>query len=510
MRHDEEHHPLRPHTHVAYHHVEKACASDVELLCTRQETPETFGDPFLDWMLLPSSTTSDSPFGDMDDIGAIMDRMMGSVLVAPPFTTTITVFTAGVERTPEEASMQDINFVVDSTAAKLATEKEPEELPELAEQLQTYGHELMIRSEEGNPEHHLGRRLTEMDANTLHHHVRLPFGCEKNACLLNAAQQFRVSPDCAHSIEELQIVNQLEKNLEERQEATLRFMAAYLVVLMLVLIVALKKSKQNNLRRRLGQKILLAIYSNPELKRQVEEELGESVGNTPPVHRIALKMMGAQGSKLKRAIRCRKFMFLSYLLLVLYIVLAAPSLASPLFMVLMLGRLVFLCGFASKANADECKCCCCGATTTNGGLTEAQECCSCCKGTGVCSPACASCCETGDGCCNCCGGAGCCCPSKGATTVKDPCTCCCCGATPEQVAAGTLTAEQECCSCCKGTGTCSPACASCCGGGGCCCCGGKGCCCCKGCCCAPKVGQGQKHVFQSKTCVYQGVPVQIV
>jgi hypothetical protein len=47
-------------------------------------------------------------------------------------------------------------------------------------------------------------------------------------------------------------------------------------------------------------------------------------------------------------------------------------------------------------SADDCTCCCCGATSEQaraGTLTEAQVCCNCCKGTGTCSPSCASCCK---------------------------------------------------------------------------------------------------------------------
>jgi hypothetical protein len=563
-----DHNSLRPHTHVAYHHVETACAGDVETLCTRREMPDTFGDPFLDWMLLSSGA---APVDDVEDITAVMDRMMESILLSPPFTTTITIYSADFIRVPEESTGEDINFVVDSTAAKLAADKRPEEMPELAQQLQTYGHEMMTSSEEGDREHHLGRRLTEMDASTLQHHVRLPFGCEMNACLMNALQQSKVSAECARSIQELQIVNEFERELDHRQEDALRFMSVYLVLLMVVLIMVVKKAKQGKLRRRLGHKILLAIYSNPELKRQVEEELGESVGHTPPLPSFALKMIGAGGQELKRNLKCMRRVHMSFLLVVAYMAVAAPAMVWPLFVIAMFVRVLFMCvAFNKSSTADECTCCCCGATTTNaalGALTEMQECCNCCKGTGVCSASCKSCCGS-EGCCSCCGGKGCCCCCcNNGTCMKDASACCCCGATPEQAKAGELTAEQKSCGCCKGTGKCCAACASCCGGKGCCCCcnkgacmkapsaccccgatpeqakageltaeqkscgccngtgkccaacssccGGKGCCCCNGseCCRGPSsapVGRGQKHVVKAQMGVFEGVPMQIV
>jgi len=131
-----------------------------------------------------------------------------------------------------------------------------------------------------------------------------------------------------------------------------------------------------------------------------------------------------------------------------------------------------------------CTCCCCGATSSPESsipLTDAQACCNCCKGTGVCTPACAKCCGGSGGCC-CCSGdeGGCCCKPNQQALTEPTCTCCCCGATSK--AGIPLTDAQACCNCCKGTGVCTPACAKCCGGGdggGCCCCGGDkdGCCC---------------------------------
>jgi hypothetical protein len=93
--------------------------------------------------------------------------------------------------------------MIDSMAAKLAAEKEPEEIPQLALELQAYGAEMMQNHEEDSVGHRMARRLTEMDAKTIQNNVRLPFGCPKNRCLKESMTQNKVSEECAHSIRQL-------------------------------------------------------------------------------------------------------------------------------------------------------------------------------------------------------------------------------------------------------------------------------------------------------------------
>lgn len=526
----QDHNSLRPHTHVAFHHVETACAQDVLDFCTPQQPrqpPMTLGDPFLDWMFVPLAPPPpmrnlEQPSNEMDEISAIMDRMFDSFFQMPSDMPIITItyesYRVPIQKEqppkaieeppkkPEEKQMQDINFMVDSTAGKLASETSIEEMPQLAEKLQTYGQELMQKEGEDSLKHHVGRRLTEMDCHKLkQHRMLLPFG-EKNACLKNAFSLGKVSPGCSRSIQELQMVAQLEKELEHRHDTVMNLMSVYLGLLVVVLVLICRRARQAKLRRKLGHRILQTIYSNPILKQQVESELGESLGHIPPMPFLALKLISAGGRDLKKSLRCMKRLHYLFLCILMILVVVAPMTVLPLCIAITLVRIFHLCLFKDDASTRECECCCCGATTTTarlGVLSPAQECCSCCNGTGVCAPACTDCCkEDGCACCNC--GDNCCCKEM-ICVMRDGCSCCCCGATPDQAKAGLLTEEQACCNCCKGTGTCSDACKSCCGGGGC-------CCCCNGCCDAPKKtkGQGQKHKFESEQAVYHGIPVQIV
>ena len=520
--HDHHHHhqqhghsDLLPHTHIAYHHVESACASDVELLCSpKEELPQSTGDPILDWLFLPAAP----PPPEMEDLSRLMDQMMNSFIMAPVSHVSVYWYEEPVQQAP--------HFMVDSMAAKLAAAKEPEEIPELTLNLQSLGYGMMQEHEEHSVGHRMARRLTELDSKTIQHTVHLPFGCARNRCLTDAFDQSKVSGECAHSIRQLESTYHRENMLEQKQAVFLGMVWVYIFVLGLLLVLLARKYTSHRSDRRMRIRILQAIYSNPALKEQVEEELGESVGSVPPLPYHVLRLISSGGKDLKRQLLCLKRVRIIFFMALFTLVFVAPFWVLPICIGISMARVFQLC-FAGEADDRDCECCCCGASTTdaaNGNLTEAQACCGCCKGTGVCAPSCASCCGSG----------GCCCDMK-KIKAPDDCTCCCCGVTLEQVSSGTQTEAQMCCNCCKGTGTCDPACASCCGKGGCCCCCGatekaaregtltqtQACCsCCSGtgccssccdCCCKPtKKGRGQKHIFQPKHAIYAGVPLQVV
>jgi hypothetical protein len=478
---------LRPHTHIAYHHVESACAADVEALCEikQEELPQTLGDPFLDWVFLSATPTPPPP--EIEDISRFLD----SFFSAPISQVSIYWY---------EEPQQAPHFMIDTAAAKLAAEKEPEEIPALAYQLQNYGEKMMQMHEEDSLHHLMGRRLTEMDATTIQHHVRLPFGCPKNRCLRDAMVQNKVSDECARSMHQLETTYELEEELELRQEDFVGMVWVYICVLCILLVLLARKYRSGRVERRLRTRILQAVYSNPTLKRQIEKELGESVGSVPPLPYHVLMVMSTGSKDLKRHLLCMKrtrmVLFMVRFSIILTLVFVAPFWVLPICISLSMLRIVQICLF--PVHQSECECCCCGASTTgaaSGNLTELQECCKCCKGTGVCAPSCASCCGPDSCCCcGCCDGS-CCCNKSTKAKARDDCTCCCCGATAEQARAGTLTDVQVCCNCCKGTGTCDPSCASCCGGGD-----GA----------STKKGRGQKHVFASNHVVFEGVPLQVV
>jgi hypothetical protein len=432
----------------------------------------------------------------------MMDRMFDPLFMEPS-REHVTLFWV---QEPQQAP----HFLVDSMTAKAAQNREPEEIPDLASELQLYGKQMTQKlGQDSNSFHYsMARRLTELDAKTIQHHVHLPFGCQKNRCLRQAFEEGKLSSGCKSSIQDLESTFVLEKELEQRQDAFLAMMWVYIVTLCVLLCQLVRKLRSQGSKRALRLRILQAVFSNPEIKRQVEDDLGQSVGNVPPVSLYALRLMGSGGRDLQRALRCmrrvHKLVFASLMVLVV----VAPFWVLPICILISIFRVVELCRIPTQGD-PECECCCCGANTSDakkGNLTQEQECCGCCKGSGVCAPSCADCCGPKNCCGCCCSSCGCCegdcdCCSNG-VKAPDDCTCCCCGATAAQARDGTLTEEQACCGCCKGTGTCSDACASCCGKGGCCCCCGATvaqaaagllteaqacCCCCNGtgkCCCS--------------------------
>jgi hypothetical protein len=454
------------------------------------------------------------PMPEGDNIGPLIDQMMESALAMPVTVSFVVIEDSESEPMPPPPAEQ----VVDAFVSKMAQEQ-PEEIPLLAQQLVQHGHQVLEQDDATEELRHLARRLTEVQPDQMYHGVHLPFGCPRNRCLLAASQEGRVSESCMSTMNQLQQVNQMENILEQQQGDFLTMMWIYCLLLVMLLILMGRRYAQNKSNRALKLRILKAVYANPSIKAQLEQDLGESVGNVPPVSTHVLRLMSAGGMALRRKIECVRRVKLVFFIFLFSLIIFSPFWVLPICIVISAIRVALLC--CAPAPVRECTCCCCGVSTedvTNGLVTDAQACCNCCAGTGVCSPACASCCGN-DGCS--CGGDDCCCcnaaksglvkaiaekdsigridlvhfaaPCQGFSKTVNCCGtgCCCCGASPEQVATGTLTDAQACCCCCSGTGCCS--------GDSCCCCGDA----------APK-GRGQKHVFQTKEGIYEGVPIQVV
>ena len=490
---DGDHNSMRPHTHIAYHHVEMACAADVERLCpVEQPSLLFFDDPILNWLLMPTGPSP--PIPELDNIGPLIDQMMESALAMP-----ITFSVVVIEDSQEESQMMapPAEQVVETFVSKMAQEQ-PEEIPLLAQQLVQHGHQVLEQDDATEELRHLARRLTEVKPDQMYHGVHLPFGCSRNRCLMAASQEGMVSGPCLATMTQLQQVNEMEIILEEQQGDFLTMMWVYCLLLIMALVLMGRRYAQNKANRQLKLRILKAVYANPSIKAQLEQDLGESVGNVPPVSYHALRMMGAGGMALRRKIQCFRRVRIVFFLVLSSMVIFAPFWVLPICIVVSAIRVAVLC--CAPAPVRECTCCCCGVSTedvTNGLVTDAQACCNCCVGTGVCSPACASCCGN-DGCS--CGDEDCCCCNADSNSkIVKGCgsggCCCCCGASPEQVATGTLTDAQACYCCCSGTGCCS---------------GDSSCCCCSGDDTVAPKGRGQKHVFQAKEGIYEGVPIQVV
>jgi hypothetical protein len=489
-----DHNSMRTHTHIAYHHVESACAADVERLCPLEQPAfPPLGDPFLEWLLLPMDLPSPIEFDTMD-MTTLINQMMDSALAAP--VTFSLVIIGDSEPVGDNELIEDseptpfpphAEEVVDAFVSKMAQEQ-PEEIPLLAQQFVQHGHQVLEQDDLTEERRHLARRLTEVRLDQMHHSVHLPFGCPRNRCLIAASQEGRVSETCMAAMNQLQQVNLMEVQLEQQQEVLSGLMWIYVCLLLMLVFLLGRRYSLNKGNLHLKLRILKAVYSNPSIKAQLEEDLGESVGNVPPVSAHALHLMSAGGKALSRKLQlCRRVHFLFFMIL-LSLVFIAPFLVLPICIVVLAVRVGILC--CAPAYVRQCTCCCCGVSTedvSNGLVTDAQACCNCCVGTGVCSPACASCCGK-DGCC--CGSEDCSCCNAAQPKIAKCCGCCCCGATPKQVTTGTLTAEQVGCCCCSGTGCCS---------GGSCSCGD-----------AARKGRGQKHVFKAKQGIYHGVPIQVV
>ena len=332
------------------------------------------------------------------------------------------------------------------------------------------------------------RRLTEVVAATPKHlqlQQRIP-----SCCLEQAFRAQRVSLPCANAINDMKKLQQLqlEKTIvfyRVQSSGLLNVLAIFAVASLSMICFALLQQRQDMAKAKLR-----LLLKQPRRLAQAMAQGKLSVAASWPG---ALALAAAYVFTVATI----------FITVPFWLAIGFALTTFPMFSLLVVPLLVSL---------GECTCCCCGATSPDakaGLLTEDQACCSCCKGTGVCSIQCASCCGDG-GCCgpDCCNGGGCCCSSssgsgtktKGNSSccgcccccasrkqvngqgdgcccsccsskepAKQDCTCCCCGATSPDAKAGLLTEDQACCSCCKGTGVCSIQCASCCGGGGCCC-----------------------------------------
>ena len=422
---------------------------------------------------------------------------------------------------------------MDSMVSKLAASR-PSEIPQLAQQLIQHGN-LVLESNVSEDRRRLARRLTEVNAEEMHQQVHLPFGCPKNRCLRDAFSRGAVSGECARAMTQLEHVNQLEIELEEQQNLFIEMVWIYVSLLIVLLILLARRYRGAKGNRRLKVRIMQTIYSNPAIKAQVEREMGESIGNVPPLPTHVLRMMSAGGKTLKNKMFCVRRVQLIFFVFLMCLVFVAPFWVLPICIFVSAVRVVLLC-FAPTP-LRECSCCCCGTSTDDVKNGLKTPCCSCCNGTGVCAVGCASCCGT-SGCCGtgCCEGGSCnCCAAqtKRSSHKLGDCSCCCCGATPEAAKNGSLTVEQANCCCCCGTG--EPrgmvnGCCCCCGlsprdakngtitedQACCCCCGGTGLPrCANNSCCAPKrkpttKGRGQKHQFTADEGIYHGIPLQVV
>lgn len=288
------HDALKPLSHTAYHRVEQMCATDVERLCKEEEEEReltTFSSPMASSptskdsasVPTPTSSSSSDPFLDivfsssplseeLSDFSRFMDQLFESVIA-----TSYSSISSGDSSNSDERglttngdgassasssststffySSPSSSFVIyeetptifiDYGVARLAAEKEPDEIPLLASQLQSYGSSILLSSMGGvyttdcPYRNQMARRLTEMDAKTIQYHVRLPFGTTNNVCLKRALGMNKVSSECVDSINRLEktfVIEEMGYESVERMSLIHCVTVVFLGILLLALCV---------------------------------------------------------------------------------------------------------------------------------------------------------------------------------------------------------------------------------------------------------------------------------
>lgn len=543
--------PLSPREHAAFQKIEEVCQQDVLVHCTPPE--ETFkNDPILQWMMAPERLAPPMMHPEALDpldpinIGPLLDHMMDTALRMPMFVQPMEpVFFVLIDDSPFEEQPPE-EFVFDSMISRLMQQSDCDrQMPfmpaeeDVTHHIRLKGQHVLDQEDVPEDRRRLARRLTEVSPEDMmkrpqfpyHEHPRISPG--KHKCLLQAREQNKLLPECHGAVSRLERIHEFEQNQRDKMDLYMTFFWLYCILFSAFFVLAMaRKFKNTKGLFFLRLRILQAVYSNPDIKAKVEDEVGLPLGDVPPVPSGALKLLSQEGrNECKR--KRQRFCFILYTILGFFVLDANGFLPDswPLFVMggccaFMACRIVSLC--FQKQEHRECKCCCCGGSTTDvadGTVSDAQACCKCCKGSGVCSPKCKSCCGNGsnknqcgkkccDEKCDCCK----CCEAEGLYAaeykllVEGDCKCCCCGGSTSDVTNGTVSEAQACCNCCKGTGECSAKCKSCCGGGAGTCCDGTCNCakdhCCDGSCdcCSDK---NEVNVGPN-TVVYQGVPIQIV
>lgn len=500
---------MSPMMEQAMREVVEKCGEDVSFLCTAPQDAMTLrSDPFM--RMHPAAHVM------RDSLSVMLNNMMDTALRVANEQPTFVLISVDetpsnkdtapnyvINTAPERIFDSMISNLAESVASSSSDDEEEGEAPdpvEFSKHLIDYGEHVMSQAQAEGDEHrhYLARRLTEVHPDMFHqgphhHGPQLPFGCRKNHCLMNAYEQGALSPRCASALRKAEEAKQIEVShhelVVERERETFLGLAILYGILCIGTLFLLhwrlsKLGRKMKGKHRLKRRILQAVYSNPEIKAAIANELNEDLGHVPPLPpHVLARMSGKEGHMNWRLRRAIKVLVLTGVLVLACI---NPLLAMPVMCILIGIHFIHLAFCPPAIPKQECSCCCCGATTTsvaNGTLTAAQECCTCCKSTGVCAPNCAACCGDGsDGCC-CCGG------DNG---------CCCCGATSADAAAGKLTDAQACCCCCNGSGTCAGS-----GCGCCCCCGGS-------CCCSDNKPSSKRPVRYAEEKAYMGIPVQVV
>lgn len=397
-------------------------------------------DPMLDWIMEPSAPL---PIMDTTPIDQMLNDMMNSILSMPPPPPTMVLrpFEENHEEKPHQVVDDMFHSMLTSLAEHVAessasadepmlTERTPEEkesvpkqaastsaddpqapwpLPpppafdpiQFTKQLADHGHQI-LQKEENEDKRRLARRLTEVEPHMFRQaYGHLPFGCHKNRCLVNALEHGKTSPKCTATLRQSQLSNQEEmimrkikvQHLKNEQETFVAMVYIYGILVVGTMILVVRRFRLTHLaeKRRLKVRILQLVYNRPELKSQIEDELGEDLGSVPPFHPFFLARMGAGARermghwKLFRMVR-----FVVWVCLV-WMAIINPFLAMFLLIIIIGAQFLKLLCCPRKLKED-CTCCYCGLSTADV-KTGMHTDCHVCNGTGVCAPACDRCCD---------------------------------------------------------------------------------------------------------------------
>lgn len=493
------------HHKMAHSKAEEMCRSDAESLCMNGSSLPPMYPPFVDFTFVMDPTPL-----------LTFDTMLLSMLtdIEKEFSEPETVFFYNHRRLEEKEEVKQNKYLFDC--------------PQV--------HSCLVQAHQ--QEQQIQRQLSGQESFFLFHpHRLLSKGCSDSLIRLeqvkSAITEKKMPMGNLEMSKEFVPKGKLEMSLNEDEDDTmlividLLWWASLLGIFVLTLNMLTSKIRERRMkmvqhsdrRRRLKRSILRTIYSNPKLKSEVENAMGETIGAFPPLPMSVQKIR-----QLRKKIRMTKLIMIMIVMSVFTTLVlidddeatssddefscCAPFyfVSALLFAVLLKLHLRARMMMSQMNLTEDCTCCCCGGSASdvqNGTVSKAQACCNCCKGTGVCPPSCTLCCT--DGTCSCCDGAGCCCCSPSGCCGEDSCCgksatccgkdgcCCCCGAA-SGADRGILTEKQASCECCGGSG----------------CCGSK-CDCCddNDQCCAEN--EKKKIVIRSsERVVYDGVPVTVV
>jgi len=424
---------MTPAELAAFQDVYRQCNADMNRLCEpkivmSESEQHLLQDPFASFFS-PSHAI-------VTDFSTVMDEFINSAPILRTYSSTedggLLVTMESIA--PPSFGMEEMDRAVNDILSQLAiSTPRSHSMEDVHKQMVQYSQHLLEQPDVTEDKVRVARRLMEVPPEDLHRERQqvshfLPYADDapnsNSRCLMNAFENDALSRGCNAAVDKLQLVRwnlYQEKVFAEQVE---QFMLVLMLCLCTLLIVLRRRRPKRN-NRRLKVRIMRAVYSQPQLKQQVEQLLGEPLGALPPLApRVLGRFFGSRNKVHRKRSNIFTLLFLVSLLLF------------PVIMLLVLSVVALARLFARRSRVDDCctTCCCCGATTDDvaaGTLTEEQACCCCCNGTAICAPSSSNnddggCCCCGDDCASCCsatepnmedGDVGCCC-------CGDDCACC--------------------------------------------------------------------------------------